>query len=108
MMRLGKTCRIKPDSELASGGSGEKDEKMAHVKCKYSVEDEEGCFEDLFLEGDYKKVAWDGEILLVGNKRIRSRMYYENNLERTGYGYLGGYNDIWFLQIDDDIYIDRD
>lgn len=77
---------------------------MAHVKVKYVEEtfydDEElgGCSypEWKLLEGDYKKVKWDGESLTVGHTKIITQSL-------STYGI----NDIQYLEIDGDVYVDN-
>ena len=76
---------------------------MAHVKVKYHEEewheDEHGHYsfpEFKFLEGDYKKVKWDGYELRVGSRKIITQ-------ELSEYGL----NDIDYLEIDGTVYIER-
>lgn len=76
---------------------------MAHVIVKY-IEDY-GEIEELFLEGTYNRVSWDGLSLRVGNKYIRTHQFFEDHISRTGEGYMGGATDIQYLKIDDKVYI---
>ena len=77
---------------------------MAHVKvyyvveeCWYDEEKDEGgsCPEWKFIEGDYKKVIWDGNRLTIGKKRIITE-----NVRSYGK------NDIEFLEIDGVVFRD--
>lgn len=77
---------------------------MAHVKVKYHEEEwyeEHGAHYSFpkfkFLEGDYKKVKWDGYELCVGNRKIITQ-------ELSEYGL----NDIDYLEIDGKVYIERE
>lgn len=83
---------------------------MAHVICKYTVEcgdpDDFG-FEELFLEGTYKRCEWDGLSLHVAGKIIHSHEYFLDAIKNDPMhcGYYGGANDIQYLKIDDTVYI---
>ena len=76
---------------------------MAHVKVKYV---EETYYDDEYgggsypewkvLEGTYKKVIWDGESLTVGHTKIITQAL-------STYGR----NDIQYLEIDGEIYLDK-
>lgn len=77
---------------------------MAHVRVCYREETywvdndgTEGSFpEDKFIEGDFKKVKWDGEKLILGRKTIITQSL-------STYGI----NDIDYLEIDGEIYIEK-
>ena len=77
---------------------------MAHVKVLFVVEeswyDEEkdeggSCPEWKFIEGDYKKVIWNGESLTIGRRKIITQ-------EMSNYGK----NDIEYLEIDGKVFRD--
>ena len=80
---------------------------MAHVKCFYMDEDGDCCpIGPLFLETTSKKVSWDGVLLKVGNIEIRSHEWFLQEIDRTGYGYLGGLIDILYLEIDGKVLVE--
>ena len=80
---------------------------MAHVKCFYMEEDGDYCaIGPLFLEITSKKVSWDGVLLKVGNLEIRSHEWFVQEIERTGFGYLGGLIDILYLEIDGKVLVE--
>ena len=76
---------------------------MAHVICRYTDDE---C-DELFLEGTYKRVTWDGLSLHAGNHHIMSHEYFIDQIERTGEGYMGGATDIQYLEIDNKVYVDQ-
>ena len=77
---------------------------MAHVICQYVVDDGE-CFDELFLEGTFKRVEWDGMTLYAGGRTIHSSEHFRDIREGRAYGYFGGATDIKYLKIDDKVYI---
>ena len=73
---------------------------MAHVKVKYVEEVYDQDFGGSYpvwkvLEGTYKRVIWDGNSLIVGNRKIITK-------EISTYGT----NDIEYLEIDGEVYRD--
>lgn len=82
---------------------------MAHVKVHYIV-DNCDCADERFLEGDYKRVSWDGLVLKAGNKTIYSSAYFESEEEKLGHGMLIPYGatDILGLEIDGHVFIKED
>lgn len=80
---------------------------MAHVKCRYVVDDFD-VVERLFLEGDYKKVIWDGLELKVGKKTILTHAWYEYKYAIGEECTMGGSTDIEYLAIDGHVYIEED
>ncbi len=80
---------------------------MAHVKVHYIVDDCDSV-DERFLEGDYKRVSWDGLVLKAGNKTIYSAAYFESQEEKDGILIPYGATDIWSLEIDGHVFIKED
>jgi len=69
---------------------------MARVIVSFVEEHDETGPVFKYIEGEYKKVKWDGQTLTIGNKKIITR-------ELSTYGL----NDILLLVINGEIYIKR-
>ena len=61
----------------------------------------------LYLETLSKRVEWDGLTLKVGRHEIHTHEYFEERIKQTGSGYMGGFTDIHFLEIDGVVIIDN-
>ena len=78
---------------------------MAWVRVIYE-EDYDELTGLLYIETQSKRVEWDGLTLKVGRHVIHTNRYFEESVKRNGMGYMGGFTDIHFLEIDGVVLID--
>ena len=79
---------------------------MAHVKVVWS-QGSYASYDELFLEGDYKRVSFDGMELVVGNKRIRDLVWFQEKAEEENNPYiLNDASEILYLEIDGKVFRD--
>lgn len=82
---------------------------MAHVKCRYietGWDEGGGCSpEEHFFEKDYRRIEFHGDRLCVGGKTIWA--YPPPTPEDNPYWQIYPFDEILYLEIDGNIYIDR-
>ncbi len=88
------------------------DRDMAQVTCRYRVEeydeDDGGPYpSNRFIAGRFTRVEWDGYVLSIGKRKIRSNASFQKEVAETGMGYMGGYFGIEYLEIDGHIYVEN-